>query len=148
MQINKGRLPVKKAIFEGLVYDMDDSLLPVVYVGKEPTYVIDDYGFDRHVPAEDVDRQVWELMSAGIEGKEDMLSEQTAKMLGQEDIFSIAVIRNQLKNRDKQFADLQENGFPHDARMYMSMVGFKVIVNHRGEVQEIKQPTITNEDED
>ena len=139
---------MKRAIFEGLVYDMDNRLLPVVYVGLEPTYVIDDYGFDRHVPAEDVDRQVWDLLSAGIEGNEDMLSEQTAKMLGQEDIFSVAVIRNQLKNRDKQFAELQEKGFPHDARVYMNMIGFKIIVDHRGEVQEVKQPTITSEDED
>jgi uncharacterized circularly permuted ATP-grasp superfamily protein len=139
---------VKRAIFEGLVYDMDNRLLPVVYVGLEPTYVIDDYGFDRHVPAEDVDRQVWDLLSAGIEGNEDMLSEQTAKMLGQEDIFSVAVIRNQLKNRDKQFAELQEKGFPHDARVYMNMIGFKIIVDHRGEVQEVKQPTITSEDEE
>lgn len=139
---------MKRAIFEGLVYDMDNRLLPVVYVGLEPTYVIDDYGFDRHVPAEDVDRQVWDLLSAGIEGNEDMLSEQTAKMLGQEDIFSVAVIRNQLKNRDKQFAELQEKGFPHDARVYMNMIGFKIIVDHRGEVQEVKQPTITSEDEE
>lgn len=139
---------MKRAIFEGLVYDMDNRLLPVVYVGLEPTYVIDDYGFDRHVPAEDVDRQVWDLLSAGIEGNEDMLSEQTAKMLGQEDIFSVAVIRNQLKNRDKQFAELQEKGFPHDARVYMNMIGFKIIVDHRGEIQEVKQPTITSEDEE
>ncbi len=34
---------MKKAIFEGLVYDMDDRVLPVVFVGSEPTYVIDDY---------------------------------------------------------------------------------------------------------
>ena len=139
---------MKRAIFEGLVYDMDNRLLPVVYVGLEPTYVIDDYGFDRHVPAEDVDRQVWDLLSAGIEGNEDMLSEQTAKMLGQEDIFSVAVIRNQLKNRDKQFAELQEKGFPHDARVYMNMIGFKIIVDHRGEIQEVKQLTITSEDEE
>lgn len=139
---------MKKAIFEGLVYDMDDRVLPVVFVGSEPTYVIDDYGFDRHVPAEDVDRQVWDFLSAGIEGKEDMLSEQTAKMLGQEDIFSIAVIRNQLMNRDKQFAELQEKGFPHDARMYMGMIGFKIIVDHRGDLVEVRQPTITSEDEE
>jgi hypothetical protein len=58
------------------------------------------------------------------------------------------VIRNQLKNRDKQFAELQEKGFPHDARVYMNMIGFKIIVDHRGEVQEVKQPTITSEDEE
>lgn len=146
--ISKDGVAVKKAIFEGLVYDMDGTLLPVVYVGMEPTYVIDDYGFIRHIPAEEVDKQVWGLMTAGIEGNEDFLSEQTAKMLGQEDIFSIAVIRSQLENRDKQFDELQEKGFPQDTRMYMSMVGFQIIVNPRGEVQEVKQPTVPSEDEE
>ncbi len=139
---------MKKAIFEGLVYDNLEQQLSVAYVGMEPTYVIDDYGFDRHVPAEEVDRQVWDLLSAGIEGKEDMLSEQTAKMLGQDDIFSVAVIRNQLENRDKQFEELQEKGFPADVRMYMTMLGFKIIVDHRGDVLEVKQPAVTGEDDE
>ena len=139
---------MKRAIFEGLVYDTEGRQLPVVYVGAEPTYVIDDYGFERHVPAEEVDLQVWQKMSAGIEGNEEMLSEQAAKLMGQEDIFSVAVIRSQLENRDKQFGELQQNGFPHDARMYMSMIGFRIVVNHRGEVQEVTQPTITSEDDE
>jgi thiamine pyrophosphokinase len=87
-------------------------------------------------------------MSEGIEGNEDFLSEQTAKLLGQDDIFSIAVIRNQFENRDKQFSELQEKGLPYDLRMYMTMVGFQVVVNHRGEVMEVKQPAVTNGDEE
>ena len=78
---------MKKAIFEDLVYDPHERQLPVVYVGDEPTYVIDDNGFERHVTADEIDRQVWDLLSADIEGKEELLSEQTAKMLGQDDIF-------------------------------------------------------------
>lgn len=136
---------MKKAIFEGLVYDLEGKALPIAYVGSEPTYVFDDYGFDRHIPAEEVDRQVWDLLSAGIEGNEEALSEQTAKMLGQEDIFSIAVIRSQLENRDKQFVELQDKGFPPDTRMYLGMVGFKIVVNQRGEVQELNQPSVTSE---
>jgi hypothetical protein len=139
---------VIKAIFEGLVYDLIGRQLPVAYVGNEPTYVIDDDGFERHVSASYIDRQVWEYLSEGIEGKEDFLSEQTAKMLGQEDIFSVAVIRSQFENRDKQFFDLQEKGFPYDLRMYLTMIGFQVVVDNRGEVQEVKQPAVTNGNED
>ncbi|NLE84506.1 MAG: hypothetical protein GX603_08335 [Chloroflexi bacterium] len=139
---------MKKAIFEGLVYDEHERQLPVVYVGDEPNYVADDEGFERHISAEFVDRQVWEHLSAGIEGNEEILSEHTAKMLGQEDIFSIAVIRSQLENRDKQFAQLQETGFPNDMRMYMTMVGFRILVNFRGELQEVIQPGVTNGDEE
>ncbi len=139
---------MKKAIFEGMIFDSVGRQLPVVYVGDEPTYVIDDSGFERHVPAGEIDWQVWEFLSQGIEGNEDFLSEQTAKLLGQDDIFSIAVIRNQFENRDKQFLEMQEKGFPYDMRMYMTMAGFQVVVNHRGDVLEVKQPAVTNGDED
>jgi hypothetical protein len=139
---------VIKAIFEGMVFDTLGRQLQVAYVGDEPTYVIDDSDFERHVPAGELDRQVWNRMSEGIEGNEDFLSEQTAKLLGQDDIFSIAVIRNQFENRDKQFSELQEKGLPYDLRMYMTMVGFQVVVNHRGEVMEVKQPAVTNGDEE
>lgn len=137
-----------KAIFEGMVFDTLGRQLQVAYVGDEPTYVIDDSDFERHVPAGELDRQVWNRMSEGIEGNEDFLSEQTAKLLGQDDIFSIAVIRNQFENRDKQFCELQEKGLPYDLRMYMTMVGFQVVVNHRGEVMEVKQPAVTDGDEE
>ena len=137
-----------KAIFEGMVFDTLGRRLQVAYVGDEPTYVIDDSDFERHVPAGELDRQVWNRMSEGIEGNEDFLSEQTAKLLGQDDIFSIAVIRNQFENREKQFSDLQAKGLPYDLRMYMSMAGFQVVVNHRGEVLEVKQPAVTDEDEE
>ncbi|NLB70390.1 MAG: hypothetical protein GX797_00080 [Chloroflexi bacterium] len=139
---------MKKAIFEDLVYDTQSRLLPVVFVGTEPTYVYDDDGFERHIPAEVVDQQVWDQLSAGIEGNEDFLAEQTAKMLGQEDIFSMAVIRSQFQNRDKQFAELQQQGFPQDVRMYLGMVGFQIVVNHRGEVIELKQPAVTGGDDE
>ncbi len=139
---------MKKAIFEGLVYDSLEQLLSVAYVGAEPTYVIEDYGFALHVTAEEIDRRVWDLLSEGIEGKEDMLSEQTAKMMGQDDIFSVAVIRNQLENRDKQFEELQDKGFPADVRMYMTMLGFKIIVDNRGEVIEVRQPSVTSEEDE
>ena len=142
------RMPVKKAIFEGMVYDSLGRQLPVVYVGNEPTYVIDDSGFERHVASGEVDRQVWDFLSEGIEGNEDILTEQIAKMSGQDDIFSLAMIRKQFENRDEQFFELQEKGFPYDARMYMIMIGFQVIVNHRGELLEVKQPAVTNGDEE
>lgn len=134
------RVSVKKAIFEGMVYDSLERQLPVVYVGDEPTYVIDDSGFERHVSAGDVDRQVWNFLSEGIEGNEDVLAEQVAKFSGQDDIFSLAMIRKQFENRDQQFVELQEKGFPYDARMYMIMIGFQIIVNQRGELLEVKQP--------
>ncbi len=68
--------------------------------------MVNDAGFLRHVATEDVDRQVLSLMRQQVEGKEDLLTEQTAKMIGQDDIFSRAMIMNQLKHMDEQFDQL------------------------------------------
>jgi hypothetical protein len=133
---------MEKAIFEGLVFDMNEQQLPVTYLGLEPFYVLDDDGFMRHIPAAQVDEQVWNAMSAHVEGKEDLLSEQAARMMGQEDPFSVAVIRSQFKNRNKQFEELRKVGLPLDAREYLGMMGFKIIVDHHGDVVEFNQPGI------
>ncbi|HNC09999.1 MAG TPA: hypothetical protein PLX14_14910, partial [Anaerolineales bacterium] len=99
-------------LFAGLVVDEDDRLVQTAAVGGEPTYVVDDAGFKRHIPAEQVDRAVLNQMAEMMKGSEDILSEQTAKMLGQDDPFSKAMIENQLKNIDKQFDTLMQTGFP------------------------------------
>lgn len=129
-----------QALFSGLVIDEYDRPVEVAYVGEEPCYVVNDAGFRRHIPSEQVDRQVLEFMSESIEGHEDLLSEQAAKMLGQDDIFSMAMIANQLKNIDKQFDSLLETGIPEPARAYLGMMGFKIRINIHGEVLEVDQP--------
>ncbi len=130
----------KKAIFEGLVYDENGNPVQTGWVGSEPCYIVDDDGFLRHIPAEDVDRQIWEQMNQQIEGHEDLISEKAAEMLGQEDIFTMAAIKNQLKNLDSQFDQLAQIGIPEESRVYLGMVGFRVIISLRGEVLEVVQP--------
>lgn len=130
-----------RAIFEGLVFDEYDKPVEVVYVGEESCYVVDDDGFRRHIPSEQVDRQVLEKMLELVQGHEDILSEQTAKMLGQEDIFSKAMIESQLKNIEQQFDALFETGIPEEGRAYMGMMGFKIKINVHGEVIDLEQPT-------
>ncbi len=136
----------RQALFAGLVMDENDQPVSVAYVGGEPMYVVDDAGFHRHIPSEQVDRQVLESMRSMIEGNEGLLADQAAKMLGQEDIFSKALIENQLKQIDKQFDALLENGIPEEGRAYMGMAGFKVRINIHGEVTEIIQPGTTGSD--
>jgi hypothetical protein len=138
-----------KAIFEGLVYDEYDNPVETGWIGSEPCYIVDDQGFKRHIPAEEVDRQVWDFMQGQIEGKEDMLSEQAAKMLGQDDIFTMAAIQNQLKNLDGQFDQLKVAGIPEESRLYMGMIGFRIIISIHGEVLEVVQPgMVDNSGED
>lgn len=130
----------KKAVFSGLVYDEYDQQVADVLVGDEPCYVVDDAGFHRHIPSELVDQQVLESMKGLIEGHEGLISEQAAKMLGQDDIFSIALIEKQLEEMDQHFDQLFKTGIPEDARAYMGMIGFKIIINVHGDVIRIDQP--------
>ena len=81
-----------KALFSGLVYDENDQPVETTLVGQEPFYVVDDAGFKRHIPSEQVDCQVLDLLKEQIEGHEEIISEQAATMLGQDDIFSRAVL--------------------------------------------------------
>jgi hypothetical protein len=75
-----------------------------------------------------------------MKGSEDLISEQTAKMIGQEDLFTKAAIEQQLKNIDKQFDQLLQVGIPEDMRAYLGMVGFKIVINVHGEVLKVEQP--------
>jgi hypothetical protein len=135
----------RQPLFAGLVVDEFDHPVATAMVGDEPFYVVDDAGFHRHIPSEQVDRQVLEAMRAQISGNEDLLSEQAAKMLGQEDIFSKALLENQLKNIDKQFDALLEMGIPEESRAFMGMSGFKVVINVHGEVVHLDQPAGTDQ---
>jgi hypothetical protein len=137
-----------RPLFEGLVVDERDQMVEVTYVGDEPCYVVDDAGFLRHIPTEHVDRQVLQLMFEMIQGSEGLISEQAAKMLGQEDIFTKAMIESQLKQMDKQFENLLNTGIPEEGRAYMGMMGFRVQINVHGEVIEVNQPGMIDPNEE
>lgn len=137
-----------QAIFSGLVFDENDQPVEVAYIGDEPMYVVDDEGFRRHIPSQHVDLQVLDAMRQMIEGHEGIISEQAAKMLGQDDIFSKALIESQLKQIDQQYESLLNSGIPEEGRAYMGMMGFRIKIDVHGDVIEIVQPgMIDPEDE-
>ncbi len=135
----------KQALFSGLVADESGNPVEVATVGGESFYVIDDDGFKRHIETELVDRQVLEQFGDYIRGNEDLISEGTMKAIGQEDIFSKAIIDNSLKDLDKQFDQLLQSGLPDDLRAWMGMLGFKVRIDMQGNVFEIQQPGIPDD---
>jgi len=135
----------RQPLFAGLVVDEADRRVDTALVGDEPCYVVDDYGFRRHIPSAQVDRVVLSQIADLMKGSEDLLSEQTAKMLGQEDVFTKAAIEQQLKNIDKQFDQLMQAGIPEDMRAYMGMMGFKIVINIHGEVLKVEQPGTAGE---
>jgi len=138
----------RQPLFAGLVLDEFGNVAESALVGDEPCYVVNDAGFRRHIPSEQVDKQVLGQIANLMKGSEDLISEQTAKMLGQEDVFTKAAIEQQLKNIDKQFDQLMQMGIPEDMRAYLGMMGFKVIINMHGEVVSIDQPGTTSGDDE
>jgi len=138
----------KQPLFAGLVFDESGHPAETAYVGEDPCYVIDDAGFKRHIPSEQVDRAVLANMQELIKGSEDLVSEQAAKMIGQEDPFSVAAIANQLKNMDKQFDQMLQVGFPEDTRAYLGMMGFKVVIDYHGDIIRVEQPGVASDDDD
>lgn len=130
----------RQPLFAGLVIDEFGNLAESALVGDEPCYVVNDADFRRHIPSEQVDRQVLGQIAELMKGSEDLISKETAKMLGQEDVFTKAAIEQQLKNIDKQFDQLMQVGIPEDMRAYLGMMGFKVVINVHGEVLSVDQP--------
>jgi hypothetical protein len=138
----------RKAIFAGLIVDENENSVEVTYIGEESMYVVNDAGFRRHIPSETVDRQVLNMMKEQIKGNEDIIGEQTAKMLGQDDLFSRAIIQNQIKQIDQQFDQLMQTGIPDEGRAYMGMMGFKIVINLHGEIIRLDQPGVIDDSGD
>lgn len=139
----------QQPLFSGLIVDEYDNSVETAYVGSEPMYVVNDHGFRRHIPAEQVDRQVLRMMAEQIKGHEDLVSDQAAKMLGQDDPFSKAAIQNQLKNIEQQLEQVLRAGIPEEGRAYMGMMGFRITINVHGDVIGLEQPGgIAGEDDE
>lgn len=137
-----------KAVFTGLVFDEWDQPVETTTVGQEAFYVVNDAGFRRHISAEEVDRQILNLLKEQIKGNEGLLADQAAKMLGQDDIFSRAMIGSQFKNIDQQIEHLLQMGLPEEGRTYLGMMGIKIVINLHGEVLSFEQPGRIASDED
>lgn len=130
----------RHALFGGLVVDQFEQPVTTANVGEEAFYVVNDGGFLRHISSEEVDRQVLQQMGNMIEGYEETISEQAAKMLGQDDIFTRAMIEKQLENIDEQLDKVLESGLPESSRAFLGMSGFRIQINLHGEVLDIQQP--------
>ena len=137
-----------KTVFEGLVFDDNDQPLGTAYIGDEACYVINDDGFMRHISAEKIDGQVIDAIRCQVEDNKDLIAEHTIKMIGDVDIFTHAIIQNQLENLDDQFNHLLSKGIPEDGRAYLGMLGFKIIVNYHGDVIRVEQPAAPIDGED
>lgn len=130
----------RRPLFEGLVFDPAGQPVGVGEVGGEAQYVVLDGGFKFHVPAGPVDRQVLSQLREQIMANQDAVTQGAMKMLGQEDLFTKAMIDSSLKNMDEHFNRLIEQGLPAETRTYLGMLGFRITLNFHGEVVGLDQP--------
>lgn len=135
-------------LFNGLVFDENDKMVTSGSIGSEPCYIIDDAGFKHHIPSEQIDLEILTKLGEQIKGNEELIADQAAKMSGQDDLFSHAIIENQLKNMDKQFQLILQTGLPEDTKAYLGMMGFKVIIDIHGTIIDIIQPGRAANDDD
>ena len=131
------------ALFSGLISDENDAPVETELVGNETFYVVNDNGFRRYISSETVDRQILNAFTSEIEGREDFLSEQAANMMGKDDIFSVAILKNQLQNIDQQIDSIFETGIPEEVRAYLGLMGFSIKINFHGEILEVNAPSRT-----
>ncbi|MCS6849071.1 MAG: hypothetical protein RMN52_15305 [Anaerolineae bacterium] len=136
-----------KALFEGLVLDEAGNALPVVYVGQDPTYVLIEDGFKYHVDARKVDEQVLNIFREHVQQNEALVSEGVLRMLGKDDLFTKVAVDRQIRNLDQHFAQLFEVGIPEQARRYLGMLGFSIVINRHGEVVDVKMPSAPIDEE-
>jgi hypothetical protein len=129
-----------RALFEGLVSDPEGRPVEAALVGGSAQYVVEDGGFKFHVDAESVDRQVLQMLGQQITDNREAVSEGVLKMMGQEDLFAKAAVDASLNNLDAQFNQLIAHGLPEQARAFMGMMGFRVVLNYHGEVVRVDQP--------
>jgi hypothetical protein len=134
-------------LFLGLVFSEDGKILSAAHVGDEPFYVLDDAGFRRHIRARELDESILRWLWEQIRGHEKELAEQAARMTGQEDIFSRAVLQNSLEHPEAYVNEIFRHGLPESTRMWMGMMGFRAIVNVHGELLRVDQPARAAEDD-
>lgn len=135
-----------KPLFEGLVVSEAGEALTVVEVGPDWFYRLNDQGFLRHVPARQVDELVLRTIWSMMHGHEREVAEQAMKMLGQADVFSAAVMKHRLEHPEAHLEEILEHGLPEETRLWMGMIGFRVVVDFHGNVVRVDQPSAPAEE--
>lgn len=126
----------RTAMFAGLVVDEQGRPAEIAYVGENACYVVDDDGFKRHIDAEGVDRQVLQTMREQVEDQRDLAVSTMLEMLGKDDIFTKAALESSINNIEEAVGQ----PIPEDARQWMGMLGFRIVIDERGEVVDIQMP--------
>ncbi len=128
------------AVFAGLIVDERDRLVSHTHVGQDAFYVVDDDGFLRHIPSEDVDRQVLATLQESVLANREAVVDGMLSYLGQDDLFTKAAIEASLGQMDEQMQQLLNVGLPEEARQWLGLMGFRVVIDVHGEIVDLEMP--------
>lgn len=126
----------QSAMFSGLVVDEAGNAAEVAYVGANACYVVYDDDFKRHIDAEQVDRQVLKFMRNQVEEQRDEAVRTMLDMMGKDDLFTKAAIESSINNMEQAIGQ----PIPEQARQWMGMLGFRIVIDFHGNVIDIEMP--------
>jgi predicted RNA polymerase sigma factor len=86
-----------------------------------------------------VDRQVIEMLRDQFMAHKEIATEAMLQMLGKDDLFTKAMIDASIQNMDQ----VLKQGLPEDARAWLGMLGFRVVIDTHGRVVELDMPEQT-----
>ncbi len=124
------------AMFQGLVVDEAGNPVPVKWVGDRACYVVDDEGFLRHIDAAHVDQQVMGFIKGQVDEHRDLAVGGVMEMLGKDDLFTKAAVESSIDKMDETVGQ----PLPEQARQWLGMLGFSIVIDERGEVVDIEMP--------
>ncbi|MCS6828485.1 MAG: hypothetical protein NZ553_17855 [Caldilinea sp.] len=127
----------RTAMFAGLVFDQTGRVAEVTHVGENACYVIYEDDFKRHIDAEVVDRQVLRFMRQQVEGNRDLAVGAILEMIGRDDLFTKAAVESTIEHIEEAVGQ----PIPEEARQWLGMLGFKIIIDEQGTVVDIQMPT-------
>lgn len=132
------------AMFAGLVFDEEGNPAEIAYVGENACYVVLDDDFRRHIDATQVDRQVLRFLRNQVEDHRDIAVETMLDMMGKDDIFTKAAVESSINNME----DAVGQPIPQEARQWLGMLGFRIVIDFHGNIQDIEMPAGGIEDEE
>ena len=124
------------AMFAGLVFDEAGDPAQVAYVGADACYVVDDDDFLRHIDAALVDRAVLRFLREQVEGQRDVAVQSMLEMMGKDDVFTKAALESSINRMEEAVG----NPIPEDARRWLGMLGFRIVIDVQGNVVDIQLP--------
>lgn len=126
----------RTAMFAGLVFDEAGDPAEIAFVGENACYVVDDDDFRRHIDAAQVDRAVLRFLREQVEDNREIAVQSMLEMMGQDDVFTKAAVESSINNME----DAVGQPIPEDARQWLGMLGFKIVIDHHGNVLDVQMP--------